>query len=577
MKERTHKKTPDIQRPQSTHESGISQLKQQQAVPSGIQFTVQRAENKTGMPDHLKSGLENLSGHDLSDVRVHYNSSKPAQLNAHAYAQGNQIHLGPGQEKHLPHEGWHAVQQKQGRVKATTQLKTAEAVEGGEKQSALQTGSNGAPIQGMWNLNPAVGFEFQMLGTNIDFAKKPEPKKKDPKKEESEDEEDGLSFSFGPAEDEVSEEEQKYNDFAEEDKVKNLKAGLNNWHIEKDGKNLEFVTKPYTNLGMLQASMLDLTKTAFSISQTKTPQLININDGAFYVNLKKTGDNAQPQINPDIPLSALSALIEEANEDPVLAQAFEVDGQFGWDKEETANELKDLATAAGAVNGLDVVTLFRITGKAPGEKAADVKGAVLLLAQAVIHEAHYKQHLSKDLPLLHKTNMGALWKSFFDQKIVGLKKGEAATTLKEIISKLPIEDLGEEKKIIASFVDEVIKTGKDPVWPRDTAPVEMWDPPKKEEDKPKSGKKKRKPAAKKKTEREHFSKQILVELRRVPQVAVKEWYRFAVKWYKYFVEFYKVNAPSPQEQRMDVHKKMATLGKSPARKVGGMRIKGKKK
>ncbi len=33
------------------------------------------------------------------------------------------IHLGAGQEKHLPHEAWHVVQQKQGRVKPTMQMK----------------------------------------------------------------------------------------------------------------------------------------------------------------------------------------------------------------------------------------------------------------------------------------------------------------------------------------------------------------------------------------------------------------------------------------------------------------------
>ena len=83
----------------------------------------QAANNNTGMPNQLKSGIEGLSGVDVSDVKVHYNSSKPAQLNAHAYAQGSNIHIGPGQEKHLPHEAWHTVQQKQGRVKPTLQMK----------------------------------------------------------------------------------------------------------------------------------------------------------------------------------------------------------------------------------------------------------------------------------------------------------------------------------------------------------------------------------------------------------------------------------------------------------------------
>lgn len=83
----------------------------------------QRQPNNTGLPDNLKSGIENLSGYAMDDVKVHYNSAKPAAMQAHAYAQGTDIHLGPGQEKHLPHEAWHVIQQKQGRVKPTTQMK----------------------------------------------------------------------------------------------------------------------------------------------------------------------------------------------------------------------------------------------------------------------------------------------------------------------------------------------------------------------------------------------------------------------------------------------------------------------
>ncbi len=87
---------------------------------------VQRAAapaNETGLPDNVKSGVEHLSGISLGDVKVHYNSPKPAQLQAHAYAQGTDIHVASGQEKHVPHEAWHVVQQKQGRVQANTQLK----------------------------------------------------------------------------------------------------------------------------------------------------------------------------------------------------------------------------------------------------------------------------------------------------------------------------------------------------------------------------------------------------------------------------------------------------------------------
>jgi len=84
--------------------------------------------NNTGMPNNLKSGIENLSGMDMGDVRVNYNSEKPKEMGAHAYAQGNDIQIGPGQEKHLGHEAWHVVQQRQGRVQATKQMKGGVAV-----------------------------------------------------------------------------------------------------------------------------------------------------------------------------------------------------------------------------------------------------------------------------------------------------------------------------------------------------------------------------------------------------------------------------------------------------------------
>ena len=73
----------------------------------------------TDLPESLKSEIESLSGMQLDHVAVHYNSRKPAQLNAHAYAQGSQIHIAPGQESTLPHEPWHVVQHKQGRVSPT--------------------------------------------------------------------------------------------------------------------------------------------------------------------------------------------------------------------------------------------------------------------------------------------------------------------------------------------------------------------------------------------------------------------------------------------------------------------------
>jgi hypothetical protein len=97
-----NRKDPEFRRDESN-----ARIKYRSVVPEG------------SLPDELKTGMENLSGYSMDNVKVHYNSDKPAQLQAHAYAQGSHIHLGLGIEKHLPHEAWHVVQQKQGRVKPT--------------------------------------------------------------------------------------------------------------------------------------------------------------------------------------------------------------------------------------------------------------------------------------------------------------------------------------------------------------------------------------------------------------------------------------------------------------------------
>jgi|GEM_PF-5537515 len=112
------------------------------SLPAVPAIQMQSTENKTGMPHALKQGVEQLSGISMNDVRVHYNSGKPAQLRAFAFAQGTDIHVAPGQEKHLPHEAWHVVQQKQGRVQPTMQLK------------------DGSPV----NNNPALESEADVMG-----------------------------------------------------------------------------------------------------------------------------------------------------------------------------------------------------------------------------------------------------------------------------------------------------------------------------------------------------------------------------------------------------------------------------
>lgn len=83
------------------------------------------ASASTGIPEAMKMQLEHMSGFSFDDVHVQYNSDKPRQLQALAYTQGNQVYIGPGQEKHLGHELGHVIQQKQGRVQPTMQLQGA--------------------------------------------------------------------------------------------------------------------------------------------------------------------------------------------------------------------------------------------------------------------------------------------------------------------------------------------------------------------------------------------------------------------------------------------------------------------
>jgi len=130
---------------------------------------VQRAAKPGGLPPAVKSGVEALSGMSMDHVRVHYNSPKPAQLNAHAYAQGSDIHVAPGQAHHVPHEAWHVVQQAKGRVRPTVQMAQGVAVNDDrhlEREAdvmgarAMQLGSTGAAAQ-LTAIAPSGGSVIQ--------------------------------------------------------------------------------------------------------------------------------------------------------------------------------------------------------------------------------------------------------------------------------------------------------------------------------------------------------------------------------------------------------------------------------
>lgn len=91
----------------------------QEVVQKASERPKRQVQNLTGIPTQMKMDFERRSGLSFDDVRVHYNSDKPAKIGALAYTQGMQVYIGQGQEKHLRHELGHVVQQKTMPVPAT--------------------------------------------------------------------------------------------------------------------------------------------------------------------------------------------------------------------------------------------------------------------------------------------------------------------------------------------------------------------------------------------------------------------------------------------------------------------------
>ena len=83
-------------------------------VSKGKQATAGPARSVGNLPYALRAGVEALSGQDMGDVHVHRDSAEPAKFGALAITEGTHIYLGPGEDRHLAHEAWHVVQQKQG-------------------------------------------------------------------------------------------------------------------------------------------------------------------------------------------------------------------------------------------------------------------------------------------------------------------------------------------------------------------------------------------------------------------------------------------------------------------------------
>ncbi len=141
--------------PASLNAGGVLQLQRAAGNRAVSEHVQEQQKSGSGLPGRLRSGLESLSGLSMDDVRVHYHSPSPARVHALAHTYGADIYVGPGQERHLPHEAWHVVQQKQGRVRPTTQVHGREANDDSalEREAsvmgtkALRAATHSAPVE----------------------------------------------------------------------------------------------------------------------------------------------------------------------------------------------------------------------------------------------------------------------------------------------------------------------------------------------------------------------------------------------------------------------------------------------
>ncbi len=102
-------------------------------IPGGIQSQVPTIQRKSSslLPEPVQNKMEATMGADFSNVNIHPNSQQAQEVGALAYTQGNDVHFAPGQfdpnshkgQSLIGHELAHVVQQRQGRVQATTQAK----------------------------------------------------------------------------------------------------------------------------------------------------------------------------------------------------------------------------------------------------------------------------------------------------------------------------------------------------------------------------------------------------------------------------------------------------------------------
>jgi hypothetical protein len=114
----------------AAHRGAVAQAKADESATADASVTAGTTGSGQRLPEAVQAKMEQSFGADFSDVRVHEGQQATA-VGARAYTQASDIHFAPGAyqpgtqqgQELLGHELTHVVQQRQGRVQASTQYK----------------------------------------------------------------------------------------------------------------------------------------------------------------------------------------------------------------------------------------------------------------------------------------------------------------------------------------------------------------------------------------------------------------------------------------------------------------------
>jgi hypothetical protein len=399
--------------------------------------------SRTALPERLKVGIESLSGLAVDDVRVHYNSATPARVHALATTQGADIHLGPGQEQYLPHEAWHVVQQKQGRVKPTRQLNGAainddvglerEAVQMGAQALQMTPGNQdvGAPrvqpgtaketfaISSAGPIQRMVGFEIEMPNIAVERGTLKETGRGKEKEEEQESFIGGYGQQLSLSSALLEHKQESYNDeFVVVDRAAIVKKAPmyseTGWSLTPDGGEnnwyAEFITDPIDEtkqFAQIEQILDAVTDYARGIGEMRNFEYRSLRD-RYLIRRNPREIRGGFHVTGGIKLDQIVALLAELSKEALAYRKDKFveleDEDRGYVKQES-NILADIA---------------KTTDAQPHGLSASYKGLVALVASYVAGQQLGSEKQGRPesgkhfLPVMSRTNLGAIRKKVTD-------------------------------------------------------------------------------------------------------------------------------------------------------------------